>query len=277
MTSERAIETATDASGDFRREAARSTPVLPLTSPTFTKYHLAMHRGAYEQTYLNIRRALGRTPANLRMVEILEPTSEDFLYQLQRVGKQYGWDKRRKYQPEHRAELDEMIARPDTRLYIFKVDSQDAGFCLMTGIVPPKTQSQGIVKEDALNIFRKMNNVARDAKPVEIYKIGLYDEFTGKGLGNFFLGKILHLSFEREKKDIVYLDTRDTNHRGVLDFYARNGMGVFFTERLNSDLIGNPQDYAEPDDAHREVPVPNGDSHLSQTQPLPTVVPAATQ
>ena len=75
---------------------------------------------------------------------------------------------------------------------------------------------------------------------IEIYKIGLYPEHTNKGYGSKYLNMMLEILFNESNRDIVYLNTRDTNHAGVINFYKVNGVDVFHTETLNSDIVRKP-------------------------------------
>ncbi len=223
----------------------RSTPLRPLDAPTYLKSHLAISLGEYDQVHGNgnKRRAEG-TKGNLRMVEVFDPTTEVFLHHLQKVGSRYGWDRREEYQPENHAALDKMMAHQKTRLFEFLMEDKRMGFCLVTAI------DQHSKKDEIIDRFKQQRRLPANSDAIEINKFGLYDEFTGKGYGEFFLSKTLKILLEREKHGIVYLDTRDTNHRGVIKFYARLGIDVFFQEELPNDQVDNtPPVYTRPDAA----------------------------
>lgn len=248
---------------DFDRAAKKSTPAVPLNAGRFTKYHLLIDQGEYDQIYrpIMIQRCSNPT-ASFRMMEVLDATSDDFLYNLQRVGHLYGWDRRKKYQPENKGYIDELMGRDSTRMFIFQVDGEDAGFCVVTNVANPEQQTQGAKKEDILESYKRSHRLPARSQAVEIYKIGLYDEYTGKGFGNFLLAKVLHQLFTKAGNDIVYLDTRDTNHAGVLKFYQQNGINVHLQEDLISDLVEGPTHewHASEDQDEKIVEVPNGDS-----------------
>jgi ribosomal protein S18 acetylase RimI-like enzyme len=226
---------------EFKNAVKERGPMRSLSDPIFVKCHLAISRGEYDQIY-KARNARAYTNDSLGMVEVIDPTSDQFLDHLRKVGHLYGWDRRQKYQPENCPALDAMMTKPETRLFIFKLKGQDVGFCLTAGIESDLQQTQGHSKDEIINHFRIQRRLPANSRPIEILKIGLYDEFTGQGHGNAYLAKMLEILFDRGHYDIVYLNTRDTNHQGVLRFYARNGIDVFFEESLPNDLVpDNPQ------------------------------------
>lgn len=240
----------------FEKQATRSTPAKPLDSPTFVKSHLAISSGEYDQVHrIRNQRIIESNKSNLRMKELIDATADDFLYHLQHVGHIYGWDKRKKYQPENRAELDKTMMHEKTRLYEFLVNGEAAGFCLTTAIEHDEK------KIETIDRFKQQRRLPANSTAIEIDKFGLYDEFTGKGYGDFFLAKMLKILLERDKYGIVYLDTRDTNHRGVLNFYSDHGIDVFFQEELANDLIeGTPQIHPRPEGEERNTIEINGDT-----------------
>jgi ribosomal protein S18 acetylase RimI-like enzyme len=203
------------------------------------------------------------------LLQDLEPTAEKFLHLLQQVGSDYGWDKRKEYQPDNMAAIDRMVRDPGTRLFVFDIAGKRAGFCLVTEIKPEQGQhAQGMSKTDALNQYKMQQSLPNNSKAVEIHKFGLFDEFTGKGHGHYFLAKILKELFMNGGYDIVYLDTRDTNHAGVQSFYAANGIYPFLTEILENDLVEQAPTYPEPQNKiETSTTLINGDH---QDDPPPT-------
>jgi hypothetical protein len=220
-----------------------SKPAASLDRETYTLFHIALSRGAYEHIAPKSKEKFNAAAmgAQLRMVQVLEPTCDDFLHHLQRVGAKYGWDRRKKYQEANKPALEAMMQDSETKLYIFFVNNTPAGFCLVTAINDKpsleQTERQGLSKNKVVNIFKSQKDLTLDTMAVEINKFGLYDEFTGKGYGDIFLEKVLNELFTQHKYGIVYLDTRDTNHKGVLKFYKDHHMKVFYEETLVTDLI----------------------------------------
>lgn len=215
---------------DFNKDVSRS-----YLDPKFTKQHLAISRGEYDQVFKSRNKyAYGR----LKGYGISErhfPTVEQFLEQVKKVGKKYGWDKRTDYLPENHEKIRSLLSKNDTRMFIFTKDEDEVGFCL-TSAIDPEYQSQGRPKAEIINQFKSSRRLPSKDEAIEINKIGLYDEFTRQGHGNVYLAQMMHILFEKTGYDIVYLDTRDTNHKGVLSFYAKNGISVFFEEILDSDI-----------------------------------------
>src|SRR5690606_5724505 len=81
-------------------------------------------------------------------------------------------------------------------------------------------------------------NFSAEGKPlkvIEIYKTGLFDEYTGHGWGRFFVPQVMQKLFE--DYEIVYLNTRDTNHKQVVPFYEGLGMHVLEREILEDDIL----------------------------------------
>ena len=250
---------------DFARQVGRSTPVRPLAEPTFIKSHLAISRGEYDQVHRtrNIRIITGKS--DMRMREVIDATTEDFLYHLQRVGHKYGWDKRKQYQPENQPQLDKMMAKEGTRLYEFLINGKPAGFCLTTSI-----DNDDSKKIEIIDRFRQQRRLPANFNAIEINKFGLYDEFTGKGYGDYFLAKMLRILLERDKYGIVYLDTRDTNHKGVLNFYSDHGIDVFFAEELPNDQIdGVPPEHQPP--THTKTIEVNGSGNGGSGVGMPAI------
>lgn len=254
----------------YHEATRRHVPTMPLNADTFTKQHVAIHRGRFEESqeadlYLNNP----ETPeGRLRMSEVINPTVEEFLYHLQRVGSEYGWDRRKKYQPGNREYLDRLLGKDGTRLFLFQIngsgrEAKDIGFCLVTPVTEEegfktKSYKTGAPKQELVGKYRAMHHLPHRMadNAIEIYKFGLYPEATGKGYGNYYLGEMLRILIERDGFDIVYLDTRDTNHGGVVKFYKQNGMEHFFEELMPSDLVESAPDHPRPvDPAAGEVTV----------------------
>lgn len=206
-------------------------------NPTFTKLHLGLTKDRFEA--LN-------TPDKLPAGHVLEKVIGDpetmtdlFLKDMEKVGGDYGWSARQKYQPQNRADIVEKMDDPETRLYHFEVDGRQVGFCLLSAIKKhrqTKPYEQGIDKHRAVMMFDAQEQQSEAfPKPIEIYKIGLYPDEVGQGIGTAFLNAICNLIF-RKGYNMIYLDTRDTNPLGTEEFYAANGFRAFYSQILNNDL-----------------------------------------
>ncbi len=223
----------------------------------FIKYHLGITnvrfcdlkaRGVYDDLYD------AKGGSRLALAHIVRPNAVDFLYYLQKVGGKYGWDRREKYQKEYLDDVQKIVEDKKTDLFVFMIDGNEAGFCTLMDVdrVRPLDTSisdkGGIAKRDAVNMFLNQRGVRADSlkKQVEIYKIGLFDQYTQQGYGNYFLYRIMEMVFEKEDYNALYLDTRSTNHSGVLKFYEQNGVDVFFEETLQSDLVETAPSWGKP-------------------------------
>lgn len=241
----------------------------PTNDNTFTKFHLGItSRRFFEIEAAGTYDALVKKNADqarLTVARVEDPTASDFLYHLQKVGEKYGWDKRKKYQPDNLDAIQAMMEERQSELYIFLANGKEVGFCMTAGIDKNRPTNQkrpyekGIEKSKAVNMFlRECQKKDRTidpthAEPIEIYKIGLYDGSTGKGYGNYFLHRMLDILFDKKKYDLMYLDTRSTNHSGVLKFYKQNGVDVFHQEILPSDLVPIAPTWQKQDDYHAVV------------------------
>jgi len=258
----------------FDAAVTKSAGIVNYSSPFFIKSHLAAYRGDFEHGD-QVKAAHRSNPdRSLRVTVMVDPTVDDFLYHLQRVGRPYGWDKRKKYQTENKEHLKTMIRDNETILYVFQkytgknTDSgersyESIGFCLVAGINEhnkTRIHGQGIKKQDAVDKYKKIKKIPSNAKPIEIYKFGLYDEFTGKGHGHYCLTKVMQELLMKRNYDIVYLDTRDTNHAGVIPFYEGHQFDNFYSEQLSSDLVKESPSFPEPENANERLGEPiNGD------------------
>ena len=100
------------------------------------------------------------------------------------------------------------MSQKTTRLFGFRMrlseeerkDSRrrdrSVGFCLVTAIPPcaepenePAFSQPGKPTEEIIAKFKTSRRLEEDACAIEINKIGLYDKYTGQGLGQFFLAK----------------------------------------------------------------------------------------
>ncbi|MCB1651398.1 MAG: GNAT family N-acetyltransferase [Alphaproteobacteria bacterium] len=227
-------------------------PLRPLSDPTFELWHFALSRGAYDQVFKEKNKALQSANRDLRL-KMYEPhgfSAEELRAHVAKVGHEYGWDRRGLFQPANEPYLQAIINEPQSRLYVFERREnghrEDIGFCFVTGIPPlerPYTddhvEAPGLASLEAVNMFKATQRLEAAAVPIEINKIGLYPEYTNRGIGNFYLAKMLEILFEREGFNIVYLNSRDTNHRGIESFYRKNGIEIFHRETLPSDLVPN--------------------------------------
>lgn len=224
--------------------------VDPDSTDVFQKFHLALSKKRYLEHQSSYKNLIEHPTHNLDVLRI-QPQLGDFLYLLQRVGGgklSYAWDRRKKYHPKNSLAVQDMLDREGTTMNLFCVDGKLAGFCLTRKIdKPPRKKKseteQGIHKYEALKIFAQMSQISIPQNPIEIFKIGLFPEYTGQGalgrgnhFGPYFLGHTFHDLFSAGY-DTTYLDTRDWNFPDVLKFYDQNHVPIFYVETLPNDLF----------------------------------------
>ncbi len=168
------------------------------------------------------------------------PTFNDLKILLEKVGRPYGWHLRREYhQPKSVAEISEVLKDPRSRRYSFWSGNKEVGGTIIAN-----------VEKDVGRIFEKAHDndgvpiiePALAAKTIEIYKIGLFPEYTKRGWGKHFLPQVLTALFNHESKpEVVYLNTRNTNHNGVIGFYTGFNMNVIHGRSLPNDLISEEE------------------------------------
>lgn len=136
-----------------------------------------------------------------------------------RVGKDSRWDRRKAYfDPEYMEDLKQRIENTSAHLYLFKKGGRTIGFC-QTLKCPERADAIGVKGKEV----------------TEIYKVGLFPEYRGKGMGHFYVASVLSEIFKGD--NIVYLNTRDNNAVNSVNFYRRMGLKVAATETKADDLI----------------------------------------
>jgi len=137
-----------------------------------------------------------------------------------KVGEDSKWDKRTVYHdPDYINDLKDRIEKTRSSLFLFKKGDETVGFC------------QALESEGMSGHF----NTKSGAMAAEIYKVGLFPEHCGKGLGNFYVSSVLAELFK--ENEVVYLNTRDTNKVNSVPFYERLGMKVVGEEDRSDDYI----------------------------------------
>ena len=136
---------------------------------------------------------------------------------------------------------------------------------MITGIQknPPRAYNPegALTKTDAIRRFSEYENqriqdeklnykpLPQNPSVLEIYKFGMYKDNTAAGLGHYFLPAVMEMIFngevfhDQDGPQLIYLDTRDTNPRGTLTFYLKNGLSIFAEEALHNDLDFNIQSF----------------------------------
>lgn len=135
-----------------------------------------------------------------------------------RVGKPSNWNLREEYQvPIKEQSLKEIFNSRSCRLWVFMHDGHEVGFCQVAPV------------EDLQRLFKNTNGI------VEMYKMGVFPEYTGKGLARGCVSSVLTELFKDYAT--VYLNTRDTNVVNSIPFWKKFGFEVFKTEVKPDDFI----------------------------------------
>jgi ribosomal protein S18 acetylase RimI-like enzyme len=176
----------------------------------------------------------GASPAQADLsLKRVSSNYEMFFLLLRIVGGPYGWHRRREYHDEF--SLDDLIRvlkDRKSRLWLFKWGRETVGYCCAASVEP-----------DLSGLFAAHAGSAPPPQRIaEIYKIGLFDEYTGHGWGKVFLPQVFERLFRDH--DAVYLNTRSTNHGKVVPFYESLGMRVIHREECEDDLL--PRDLGAP-------------------------------
>jgi len=211
---------------------------MVVTQRSFVRYDLAISRKLHAQNVMdNVYPILDKDidpDLKIKLEDV--PTFKDLKALLEKVGKPYGWDRRAEYWDKDSVqEISEKLAKPSSRRYSFWSGNKEVGGVIIANIEP-----------DLAKIFKKaregnphLDLDARTAqKTIEIYKIGLLPEYTGKGWGKHFVAQTLTQLFDSEcRYEAVYLNTRDTNHSGVVRFYRGLNMNVINAMTHPDDLL----------------------------------------
>lgn len=143
---------------------------------------------------------------------------EHFKKLMTRVGKPSNWNLREEYQIiEKESALKNIFNTKACRLWHYMHEEAVIGFCQVAQV------------EDISGLFDNTKDV------VEMYKMGLFPEFIGKGLARGCVSSVLTELFN--SYETVYLNTRDTNAVNSISFWKSIGFNVFKTEILPDDLI----------------------------------------
>ena len=139
-----------------------------------------------------------------------KPPISFYRYIYQQVGDPYNWVSRKRLTDD---ELAEIIHHPDNFLYILYVDGVPAGMA-------------------EIDVRNKSN--------VELKFFGLTPEFTGRGLGRYFLFHAIDLAWSF-KPSKVLLETCTLDHPAALPLYQKFGFTVFDQRRGQVELLSQQE------------------------------------
>jgi hypothetical protein len=264
---------------------------------SFTKYYLAITRDQY---FAKKEAGFFQVPDNLKALRLqtvaIRPDVQEFLEFINYVGGPWGWPNRIDYQPDQKERLKDSFNRDDAKMWQFQAGGNDlrsglnvTGFCLVRSINPnaPDKHTEGhkqggLTKRTIERLFRERFGLPNGGPVLEIDKIGLHDDCTGYGLGPVYIGEIMENLFAQPKKKSakpcvgVILDTRSTNHAGVLRFYQECGFSLLCSEELPSDLISLPDSSPRPLEKRFSVTIEDVLKRHASELPLPVASAAPT-
>lgn len=204
---------------------------------TFLRYDLTLTRKQHHDNIVNggyPRQGPGDEPVlHIRREDV--PSYRDLKAILEKVGGPYGWDRRKEYQdPANIDRLKQCLRQPESARYSFWAGNEVVGGAIVANIEEGLSRIYRLAREKGA----KDVDPSMAARSIEIYKIGLFPEHTDKGWGRHFLPQLLMQLFNNENKpEVVYLNTRSTNHTGVLKFYMEFNMNVIHAQSHQDDLL----------------------------------------
>lgn len=133
------------------------------------------------------------------------PGTNDYLYWYKTVGKNLMWTDRLEMDSK---ELRTLLDDPCINFYILHIQQQLAGFA---------------------EIDRRIDD------NVEITYFGLFPDFTGRGLGKYFINAIIHEIWRRPPRRL-WLHTCDLDSKAALPNYLKAGFQIF-DEKLIDKVI----------------------------------------
>lgn len=211
----------------------------------YKRFELVITRAVHEANVMN-KRYPDYDPVIMPKLSVKKESAPRFgsLQELLKdVGAPYEWDRRAEY---HDAESIKEITK--------SLKATGREFSFWSGSKTPVKVGGVIVANVEKNVGGIFEFAARlphfkDLTPeaaqnyVEVFKIGLYPQYTRLGWGPILLGKLLTELFDKSanKPDVVYLNTRSTNHAGVLGFYEKMGFELIGGFDYPNDILSDEQ------------------------------------
>lgn len=210
----------------------------------YIKYHLAITRAMHEAN-----KAHGVYPEldpdydpALVVEDTSPPTMDDLRLILEKVGGPYGWDRRREmHEPASLEHIETKLNESSARSYAFVCGTKPVGGAIIANVQKSvadifRVSADPALRHDIPEGIHLLSPLDAE-RTVEVYKIGLFPEFTRRGWGKHFFPQMLDKIFENPDVDVVYLNTRNTNHGGVIKFYRDMSMNVIHAQEYPDDLI----------------------------------------
>jgi ribosomal protein S18 acetylase RimI-like enzyme len=219
------------------------------TQTRHIKYHLAITRAMHEanKAYGAYPELDPDTDLLLTVREIERPiTFDDLKFILERVGGPYGWHLRREYHdPESVENITTKLAAPESRQFVFFSGRKQVGGAIIANLQKGigdifRVSADPSLRHDITS--GEIHLTPEDAnRTMEIYKIGLFPEYTRKGMGPLFFPQLLDQLFSDKNTEVVYLNTRSTNHNGVINFYRRLNMNVIHAQEVIDHVVSRQE------------------------------------
>ncbi len=131
-----------------------------------------------------------------------------YRYLYESVGKPWVWVNRRRLSD---AELSDAIHQDGIEIYVLYADGCPAGYAELD---------------------------ARNPKNIELAYFGLTPDYTGLGLGSFFLGETLAIAWDK-RPERVHVQTCTLDHPRALSLYQRHGFVPFDQREVEVLPIGD--------------------------------------
>jgi GNAT superfamily N-acetyltransferase len=136
------------------------------------------------------------------------PSTGFYRYLYEAVGKPWIWVNRRRMSD---ADLAAAITAPGIEVYVLYARGEPAGYAELD---------------------------ARNGENIELSYFGLTPEFTGLGLGAFFLGEAIAIAWDKEPKRL-HVQTCTLDHPRALPLYQRMGFTAFAQTEASVLPIGD--------------------------------------
>lgn len=223
-------------------------------SNNFERFDLVITHAMHEANKVNGVYAANLPDPDIYKLEIVNegiPSFKDLQDLIAKVGGKYGWDRRKEYHDTpSKEQIEKILQAEESRRFSFNANGKEVGGVIVANVEPLKrlkSTFSRVSKEAPLQYADLAGDVASNT--LEVYKIGLEDRYTGMRLGKFFFGELLGTLFKDddkagwpgEKPKAVYLNTRNTNHDGVLRFYKAFNMNVINALTHANDLLTQEQ------------------------------------
>jgi len=151
-------------------------------------------------THLEMLKPLGqvvpRPSCQIAIIRAQKPPVHFYRYLYNTVGASHTWVNRRRIGDDALADI---IHDPGIEIFVAYVDGSPAGFAELK---------------------------FSDSKEAEISYFGLMPEFTGRGLGRFFLAEAIHIAWARDINRLI-VQTCTKDHPAALPLYQRLGFSPF--------------------------------------------------